>query len=144
MLFLYSPPLKSVCTQASLIKFTNLFWAKYPCIWMEIYEMTPISSYYSLSSNFRAFWLAPVIRNILGYNFTVLWPEPRWHLVQDIFRKQNLSDKWSSCKNKYQLRRRRTLACRCLLVGRELFSCSQNLQQNRKNALDKVPIEWHF
>ena len=34
-------------------------------------------------------------------------------------------------------RKRPTLACQCLLVGFIIFIL--NLQQNRKNALDKIP-----
>ena len=81
----------------------------------------------SATSTFRAFWLAPVTGNILGY-----WVCDRSQdgvSLRGIFRRRNLSDKWSSRTNKYQesdLRRKKIIFM-------------LNLQQNRKNALDKIP-----
>ena len=58
----------------------------------------------SVDSSFRAFWLAPVTRNILGYSLF-------WNGIQngfsfrDSFQRGNFSDKWSSCTNKYGQKR---------------------------------------
>ena len=55
----------------------------------------------SVDSYFRAFWLAPVPRNILGYSLF-------WDGIQngfsfpDSFERLNFSGKWSSWSNKYQ------------------------------------------
>ena len=55
----------------------------------------------SVDSNFCAFWLAPVTRNILGYSLF-------WDGIQndfsfrDSFEGRNFSCKWNSCTNKYQ------------------------------------------
>ena len=67
----------------------------------------------SANSNFRVFWLAPEIRNILGYSL----------FFQKFSQRQNLSDKWNIRTNNKIPRKRRTLASRCLLVSRKLFSC---------------------
>ena len=88
----------------------------------------------SVSSTFHAFWLAPITRNILGYSLFCIQSQDGFSLW-DMF--GNLSNKWSSHANKIVPRKRPTLACRCLLVEFIIFIL--NLQQNRKNALDKIP-----
>ena len=64
-----------------------------------------------VNSNFCEFWLAPVTREY-PWLFTVLRLELRWRLVSRHFR-----------KTKQIPRKRRTLASRCLQVGRKSFSC---------------------
>ena len=71
-----------------------------------------------MNSNFLAFWLAPVTRNILGY---LLFCD-RSHdgfSFRDTFGRRNLCHKWSNRTNNTT----NTLACQCSLVGRKLFSC---------------------
>ena len=87
----------------------------------------------SVSSTFRTFWLAPITRNILGYSLFCIQSQDGFSL-RDMF--GNLSNNWSSHTNKIIPTKRLTLACRCLLVGFIIFIL--NLQQNRKNALDKI------
>ena len=73
------------------------------------------SGYYvftkSVNSNFRAFWLAPVTRNILGYSLFKTFPEEEIWVIK--------------MKQSYKQipRQRRALACWCLLLGRKLFLC---------------------
>ena len=55
-----------------------------------------------VNSTFRTFWLAPVTRNILGYSLFCDRSQDGVSL-RDIFGTRNLSDKWSSRTNKYQL-----------------------------------------
>ena len=55
----------------------------------------------SINSTFRAFWLAPVTRNILAYSLFSDRSQDGDSL-RDIFGTRNLSDKWSSRANKYQ------------------------------------------
>ena len=85
----------------------------------------------SVNSNFCALWLAPVTRNMLAIHCFATGAKMASRF--EIFGRRNLCDKWSSRTNKYQ--RRRTLACRCLLVGILML----NLQQNRKMHLTKSP-----
>ena len=55
----------------------------------------------SVDSNFRAFWLAPVTRNILGY--PLFWDGiQNGFSFRDSFERWNFSGKWNSCTNKYQ------------------------------------------
>ena len=55
----------------------------------------------SVDSNFCTLWLATVTENILGYSMS--WDRSQDGVSsQDIFRSRNLSNKWSSCTNKYQ------------------------------------------
>ena len=70
--------------------------------------------------------------------FTVLRPGPRWRLALRYFRKTKFE---RSIKQSYKQipRKRRTLACRCLLVGRKNIFLTLNLQENHKNALDLIP-----
>ena len=67
----------------------------------------------SANSNFRVFWLAPEIRNILGYSL----------FFEKFSERQNWSYKWNIRTNNKIPRNWRTLASRCLLVSRKLFSC---------------------
>ena len=54
-----------------------------------------------MDSNFRAFWLAPVTRNILGY--LLFWDGTQnGFLFRDRFGKMKFNGKWSRCANKYQ------------------------------------------
>ena len=55
----------------------------------------------SVKSTFRAFWFAPVTRNILGYSLFSARSQDGV-LLGHIFGARNLSDKWSSRANKYQ------------------------------------------
>ena len=71
----------------------------------------------SVNSNFHAFWLAPITLSIHGYLFCDQSQDGI--SFRDIFERQNLSHK----SYKQIPRKRRTLAFRCLLVGRRLFSC---------------------
>ena len=52
--------------------------------YLELYSSLVFTK--SVNSNYRAFWLAPVTRDI-PWLFTVLRPEPRWRLVSRHFRK---------------------------------------------------------
>ena len=75
----------------------------------------------SVNSSFRAFLLAPVMtRNILGYSLFCDRSQDGFSF-RDIFGRRNLSDKWRSRTN--IPKKSWTLVCRCLLVGRKLFSC---------------------
>ena len=62
-----------------------------------------ISIHQSVDSDFRAFWLASVTRNILGYS--LFWDGiQNGFSFRDRFEKWNFCGKWSSCSNKYQER----------------------------------------
>ena len=57
----------------------------------------------SVDSNFRAFWLAPVTRNILGYS--LFWDGiQNGFSFRDSFERWNFSGNWSSRAKKYQER----------------------------------------
>ena len=56
-----------------------------------------------MNSNFRAFWLAPVTRNILGYSLFCDRIQNGFSF-RDSSERWNFSGKWSSCANKYQER----------------------------------------
>ena len=89
----------------------------------------------SVNSNF---WSLIGSRNSeYPWLFTVLRPEPRWRVVSRHFRKTKFE---LQMKQSYEQipRKRRTLSSRRLLVGRKI-SFMLNLQQNRKNAFDKIP-----
>ena len=75
----------------------------------------------SVNGNFRAFWLAPVTQNILGSSLFCDRSQDGVSF-RAIFGRRNLCDKWSNRTKKIP-RKRWNLACRCLLVGRKLFSC---------------------
>ena len=55
----------------------------------------------SVNSTFRAFWLAPVTRNNLGYSLFYYRSQDGVSLW-GIFGRRNLSDRWSSLANKYR------------------------------------------
>ena len=56
-----------------------------------------------MNGDFRAFWLAPVTQNILGYS--LFWDGiQNGFSFRDSFERWNFSGKWSSCSNKYQER----------------------------------------
>ena len=62
-----------------------------------------ISIHQSVDSDFRAFWLASVTRNILGYS--LFWDGiQNGFSFRDRFEKWDFCGKWSSCSNKYQER----------------------------------------
>ena len=90
-----------------------------------------------MNSTFRAFWLAPVTRKILGYSM-FLRPELRWCLVSRHFRKTKF-ERLVKQSTKQIPRKWGTLACQCWLEGIKKMIFMLNLQQNRKNALDKTP-----
>ena len=50
---------------------------------------------------FTKFWLAAVTRKILGYSLFCDQSQDGFSF-QDIFERQHLSDKWSSCTDEYQ------------------------------------------
>ena len=75
----------------------------------------------SVNSTFRAFWLAPATRKILGYSLFCDRSQDGVSL-RGIIGSRNLTDKWSSLYKQIP-RKGLSLACRCLLVGRKLFSC---------------------
>ena len=83
----------------------------------------------SVDSNFCAFWLAPVTRNILGYSLF-------WDGIQNgfsfrgSFEGLNFSGKWNSCTNKYQETDKIWLVGVYWSLGIFLFLL--NLQQNHK------------
>ena len=54
-----------------------------------------------MNSNFRAFWLAPLTRNILGYSLFCDQSQDGVS-VRDTFERRTLSNKWSSRTKKYQ------------------------------------------
>ena len=77
----------------------------------------------SVKSNFRSFWLAPITWNILGYSLFCDWSQDGI-LFQDILERRNLSNKWSSCTNKYQESNKLWLVgCLLVIIGRKLMSC---------------------
>ena len=73
----------------------------------------------SVKSNFRAFWLAPVKQNILGYWFAT------GAKMASRFETCSKDEIWVKMKKSHKQipRKRRTLDCQCLPVGRKLFSC---------------------
>ena len=57
----------------------------------------------SVDNDFRAFWLAPVTRTIIGYS--LFWDgNQNGFSFPDSFERWTFSGKWSSCTNKYQER----------------------------------------
>ena len=75
----------------------------------------------SVNNTFDAFCLAPATRKILGYSLFCDRSQDSVSL-RGILGRRNLTDKWSSLYKQIP-RKRLSLACQCLLVGRKLFSC---------------------
>ena len=105
----------------------------------------------SVNSNFCAFWLAPVTCNILGYSLLCDWSQDGV-LFWGIFERRNLSNKWSSQKNKYQESDKLWFAVvYWYIIGRML-----NLQQKLKlkmhltkslkclYVVNRLPTKRHF
>ena len=75
----------------------------------------------SANSNFRAFLLAPVTRNILGYSLFCDRSQDGVSF-RDIFGRRNFVRQIKQ-SHKQISRKRRTWAFQCSLVGKKLFSC---------------------
>ena len=83
----------------------------------------------SMNRDFRAFWLAPLNRNTLGYLLFCDRSQDGFSF-RDIFGRRNLCDKWSIRTNKYQE------SNELRLVARKLFSdwiCDKMVKCTWKN-----------
>ena len=98
-------------------------------VWKKLLVFTKL-----VDSNFRAFWLAPVTRNILGYS--LFWDGTQnGFSFRDSFERWDFSGKWSSCTNKHQERDK----IWCLLVGRGKFSrwvCNKIIKNDPRNTIN--------
>ena len=90
----------------------------------------------SVDSNFRAFWLAPVTRNIRGYSLF-------WDRIQngfsfcDSFKRWILAVNEEAVPTRKRQRKRQNLACRCSLVARKKFSywiCHKIIKSDPRNT----------
>ena len=89
----------------------------------------------SVDSNFRAFWLTPVTRNILGYSLFCDHSQDDVSF-RDIFERRNLSNK---CEAFVQTNTKKATNFGLLLfTGMYKTVFVLNLQQNGKNVLDKI------
>ena len=84
-----------------------------------------------MDSNFHAFWLAPVTRNILGYS--LFWDRiPNGFSFRNGFERWNFSSNWSSWTNKYQERDKIWLVGLYWLIDKNNALTELILHQNRK------------
>ena len=119
--FLHSCSWDMECLQLEMAKIyrviTQVPYINFPILGIIVFTK-------SVTSNFRAFWLAPVTRNILGYSLYCFAAGAKMASRLKTFSEDEICAILKMKQSYKQIPRKwRILSCWCLLVDRKLVSC---------------------